>query len=59
MPEFVPHDVERVLRSESGTLGTGDIDLTDHGHVLRELAEGVTEDDIRTATGPAWTVDLR
>src|SRR5665647_554818 len=34
------------------------MDVTDHGLVLRELAEGVTEDDIRTATGPAFTVEL-
>ena len=34
------------------------MDVTDHGLVLRELAEGVTEDDIRKATGPAFTVDL-
>jgi 3-oxoacid CoA-transferase subunit B len=35
------------------------MDVTDHGLVLRELAEGVTEDDIRAATGPAFTVDLQ
>ena len=34
------------------------MDVTDEGLVLRELAEGVTEDDIRAATGPAFTVDL-
>jgi len=34
------------------------MDVTDKGLVLRELAEGVTEEDIRTATGPAFTVDL-
>jgi 3-oxoacid CoA-transferase subunit B len=34
------------------------MDVTDHGLVLRELAEGVTEDDIRASTGPAFTVDL-
>jgi 3-oxoacid CoA-transferase subunit B len=34
------------------------MDVTDDGLVLRELAEGVTEDDIRAATGPAFTVDL-
>ena len=34
------------------------MDVTDHGLVLRELADGVTEDDIRTATGPTFTVDL-
>ena len=28
------------------------MDVTDHGLVLRELADGVTEDDIRAATGP-------
>jgi 3-oxoacid CoA-transferase subunit B len=35
------------------------MDVTDHGLVLRELAYGVTEDDIRAATGPAFTVDLQ
>jgi 3-oxoacid CoA-transferase subunit B len=35
------------------------MDVTDHGLVLRELADGVTEDDIRAATGPAFTVDLQ
>jgi 3-oxoacid CoA-transferase subunit B len=35
------------------------MDVTDHGLVLRELAEGVTEDDIRAATGPTFTVDLQ
>jgi len=34
------------------------MDVTDHGLVLRELAEGVTEADIRAATGPDFTVDL-
>jgi len=34
------------------------MDVTDQGLVLRELADGVTEDDIRAATGPAFTVDL-
>ncbi len=34
------------------------MDVTDGGLVLRELAEGVTEDDIRAATGPSFTVDL-
>ena len=34
------------------------MDVTDHGLVLRELADGLTEDDIRAATGPAFTVDL-
>jgi acyl CoA:acetate/3-ketoacid CoA transferase beta subunit len=59
VPEFVPHDVERALQSENGILGVGVMDVTNHGPVLRELAAGVTEDDIRAATGPAWTVDLR
>jgi len=35
------------------------MDVTDHGLVLRELAEGVTEDDIRAATGATFTVDLQ
>ena len=35
------------------------MDVTDHGLVLREIAEGVTEDDIRAATGPAFTIDLQ
>jgi len=35
------------------------LDVTDHGLVLRELADGVTEDDIRAATGPTFTVDLQ
>jgi len=34
------------------------MDVTDHGLVLRELAEGVTVDDIREATGAAFTVEL-
>ena len=35
------------------------LDVTGHGLVLRELADGVTEDDIRAATGPTFTVDLQ
>jgi 3-oxoacid CoA-transferase subunit B len=35
------------------------MDVTGHGLVLRELADGVTKDDIRAATGPAFTVDLQ
>jgi 3-oxoacid CoA-transferase subunit B len=35
------------------------MDVTDDGLVLRELAEGVTQDDVRAATGPAFTVDLQ
>jgi len=35
------------------------LDVTDHGLVLRELAEGVTEDEVRAATGPTFTVDLQ
>jgi len=35
------------------------MDVTDHGLVLRELAEGVTQDDVRDATGPTFTVDLQ
>ena len=34
------------------------IDVTDDGLVLRELAEGVTEDEVRAKTGPPLTVDL-
>jgi 3-oxoacid CoA-transferase subunit B len=34
------------------------MDVTDHGLVLREFAEGVTEEDVRAATGPTFTVDL-
>jgi len=34
------------------------IDVTDDGLVLRELAEGVTEDEVRAKTGPQLTVDL-
>jgi len=34
------------------------LDVTDHGLVLRELADDVTEDDIRAATGAAFTVAL-
>ncbi len=34
------------------------IDVTDDGLVLRELAPGVTEDEVRAATGAPLTVDL-
>ena len=34
------------------------IDVTSDGLVLRELAEGVTEDEVREKTGPDLTVDL-
>jgi 3-oxoacid CoA-transferase subunit B len=34
------------------------LDVTDDGLVLRELAEGVTEDEVRAKTGPQLTVDL-
>jgi 3-oxoacid CoA-transferase subunit B len=34
------------------------IDVTADGLVLRELAEGVTEEEVRDRTGPALTVDL-
>ena len=34
------------------------MDVTESGLVLRELADGVTEADIRAATGPDFTVDL-
>ena len=34
------------------------MDVTDHGLVLRELADGVTQDDIRAATGAGFGVDL-
>ena len=33
-------------------------DVTDEGLVLRELAEGVTEDEVREKTEPAFRVDL-
>ena len=35
------------------------MDVTDHGIVLREIADGVTEADIRAATGADFTVDLQ
>jgi 3-oxoacid CoA-transferase subunit B len=34
------------------------IDVTDRGLVLRELAPGVSEDEVRAATEPELTVDL-
>jgi 3-oxoacid CoA-transferase subunit B len=34
------------------------IDVTADGLVLRELAEGVTEEEVRAMTGPQLTVDL-
>ena len=34
------------------------MDITPDGLVLRELAPGVTEDQVREATGPDFTVDL-
>jgi len=34
------------------------MDVTEHGLVLRELADGITEAEIRAATGPRFTVDL-
>jgi 3-oxoacid CoA-transferase subunit B len=34
------------------------IDITDRGLVLRELAPGVTEDEVRAATEPELTVNL-
>ncbi|GAA1893842.1 CoA transferase subunit B [Lapillicoccus jejuensis] len=34
------------------------LDVTADGLVLRELAPGVTEDEVRERTGPALTVDL-
>ena len=34
------------------------LDVTGDGLLLRELAEGVTEDQVREATGAAFTVDL-
>jgi len=34
------------------------LDVTDHGLVLVELAEGVTQDEVRAATGPEFTVEL-
>ncbi|MDJ0418856.1 3-oxoacid CoA-transferase [Rhodococcus opacus] len=33
-------------------------DITDHGLVLRELAPGITVDDVRAATEPEFTIDL-
>ena len=33
-------------------------DVTESGLVLRELAEGVTEDEVRAKTEPDFTVDL-
>ena len=35
------------------------MDITDDGLVLRELAPGVTEKQVREATGPDFTVDLQ
>jgi 3-oxoacid CoA-transferase subunit B len=34
------------------------MDVTESGLVLRELAEGVTEEQVREATGAPFTVDL-
>jgi 3-oxoacid CoA-transferase subunit B len=34
------------------------MDVTEHGLVLRELAPGVTEDEVRDRTEPDFTVDL-
>jgi acyl CoA:acetate/3-ketoacid CoA transferase beta subunit len=34
------------------------LDVTDDGLVLRELAPGVTVDEVRAATGPDFTVAL-
>jgi 3-oxoacid CoA-transferase subunit B len=34
------------------------MDVTEQGLVLRELADGVSEEDIRTSTGAPFTVDL-
>ncbi|MCB1302411.1 MAG: succinyl-CoA--3-ketoacid-CoA transferase, partial [Tetrasphaera sp.] len=34
------------------------MDVTDDGLVLRELAPGVTEEQVREATGPDFTVAL-
>jgi len=34
------------------------MDVTDSGLVLRELAEGVTEDEVREKTEPGFTVEL-
>ena len=33
-------------------------DVTESGLVLRELAEGTTEDEVRERTEPGFTVDL-
>ena len=35
------------------------MDITDDGLVLRELAPGVTEEQVKEATGPDFTVDLQ
>ena len=35
------------------------MDITDDGLVLRELAPGVTEERVKEATGPDFTVDLQ
>ena len=34
------------------------MDVTDAGLVLRELAPGVTQEQVRAATGPDFTTDL-
>ncbi|MFE6925493.1 3-oxoacid CoA-transferase subunit B [Nocardia sp. NPDC057663] len=34
-------------------------DITEHGLVLREIAPGITVDDVRAATEPDFVVDLR
>jgi 3-oxoacid CoA-transferase subunit B len=34
------------------------MDVTDAGLVLRELAPGVSVDEVRAATGPELTLDL-
>ena len=35
------------------------MDITDDGLVLRELAPGVTEEQVKEATGPDFTIDLQ
>ena len=52
----VPRTGNRV--GSRGRPEPGGMDVTAHGFGLGELADGVTEDDIRKATGPTFTVEL-